>query len=389
MTAGAAVMRVITRLNIGGPARHALLLAGTMESRGYPSHLVWGRISPGEGEFPVPEGTPATYVPHLRRELHPVDDAVAWKKLEQLMQVHTPTIVHTHLAKGGALGRIAARRANVPVVVHTFHGHVLEGYFSGARSRAFLAAERWLARKSDALIAVSTAIRDQLLDLGIGQPDQWRVIPIGLDLGDLLTTKVDAAVARTMLGLPVAGPVVGIVGRLTAIKDHDTFLDAAARLARERPDLTFVVAGDGELRPRLEARAKELLGDRSRFLGWSMDLPALYAALDVVVLTSRNEGTPVALVEAGAAGRAAVATRVGGVPDVVRDGKTGLLVPPGDPDAVAAGVSALLDDPGRARNFGEAARRDVSAIFTIDRLADDLADLYSELLVRKGLRAAG
>ena len=380
------IMRVITRLNIGGPARHALLLAGAMDSRGYPSHLVWGRVSPGEGEFPVPAGTPGTFVPQLRRELGPVDDLVALRKLERLMRVHEPRIVHTHLAKAGALGRVAARRTGVPVIIHTFHGHVLEGYFSGAKRRAFLAAERRLARTCGALIAVSTAIRDQLLDLDIGRASQWRVIPVGLDLGELLTTVIDAAVARTTLGLPVAGPIVGIVGRLTAIKDHATFLEAAARVARKREDITFVVAGDGELRPELDGQARELLGDRCHFLGWAMDLPMLYAALDVVTLTSRNEGTPVALIEAGAAGKPAVATRVGGVADVVHDGKTGLLVPPGDSDAVAAAVLTLLDDPDRARALGEAARREVGDRFTIERLADDLADLYGELLARKDLR---
>jgi glycosyltransferase involved in cell wall biosynthesis len=383
------VMRVITRLNIGGPARHALLLVDAMESRGYPSHLVWGTVSPGEGEFRVPEGTPSTHLPELRRELHPIDDVRATWKLRRLMRLHSPKIVHTHLAKAGALGRVAARRTGVPVVLHTFHGHVLDGYFSRWKSRTFLAAERGLARMSDALVAVSPAVRDELLAVGIGRPSQWHVIPVGLDLDELLTREVERAQARLALGLPETGPIVVIVGRLVPIKDHVTFLDAAARVARERSDVTFVIAGDGELRSELEVRARRLLGDRCRFLGWVMDLPALYAALDVVALTSRNEGTPVALIEAGAAGRPAVATRVGGVADVVRDGKTGLLVPPGDPHAVAAGISALLDDPDRARKLGEAARREVSGRFTIERLADDLADLYGELLARKGVRATG
>jgi glycosyltransferase involved in cell wall biosynthesis len=260
---------------------------------------------------------------------------------------------------------------------------VLEGYFSGWKTWAFLATERGLARMSDALVAVSPAVRDELLALGIGRPRQWRVIPVGLDLHDLLTQEVNREKARGAFGLPETGPVVGIVGRLVPIKDHVTFLDAAARVARERPDATFVVAGGGELRSELEVRARHILGDRCRFLGWVMDLPTLYGALDVVVLTSRNEGTPVALIEAGAAGKPAVATRVGGVADAVQDGKTGLLVPPGDPRAIAAGVSALLDDPSRARAFGEAARREASSKFRIERLADDLAGLYGELLARK------
>ena len=383
------LMPVITRLNIGGPARNALLPAEVMEARGFESHLVWGQVSPAEGEFKVSEGLPNTHVPSLRRELHPIDDAKAYRELRRLMRAHQPTIVHTHLAKARALGAMAARWSGVPIVVHTFHGHVLEGYFSAPKTRAFLAVERWLARRADALVAVSAAVRDELLALGIGRWDQWRVIPLGLDLDDLLTRRLDAREAREALGVPLDGPVVGVVGRLTAIKDHDTFLRAAAQLAGKRRDVYFVVAGDGELRSLLEKRAGELLGDRCRFLGWSMDLPELYASLDVVVLTSRNEGTPVALIEAGAAGRPVVATQVGGVADVVRDGKTGFLVPTGDPRAVANAVSALLDDRGRARDLGETARRDVSERFTIDRLADDLANLYGELLVRKGLPTRG
>jgi glycosyltransferase involved in cell wall biosynthesis len=382
-------MRVITRLNVGGPARQAILLTDAIRARGFVTELVWGSVGPGEGEIPPPPGAPNTHIRELKRELRPADDVRTLLRLVRLMRTRRPDVVHTHMAKAGALGRLAARRAGVPVVIHTFHGHVLEGYFSGWKSRAFLATEHRLARMSDALVAVSPAVRDELLALGIGRPGQWRVIPVGLDLHDLLSCEVDRAQAREALGLPETGPVVGIVGRLVAIKDHVTFLDAASRVARERPDVTFIVAGDGELRSQLEVRARHLLGDRCRFLGWVMDLPTLYAALDVVVLTSRNEGTPVALIEAGAAGKPAVATRVGGVADVVQDGKTGLLVQPGDPQAVAAGISALLDDPGRARALGEAAKREVGSRFTIERLADDLAGLYSELLARKGSPTAG
>jgi glycosyltransferase involved in cell wall biosynthesis len=317
------------------------------------------------------------------------DDAFALRRLLGLMRSYRPQIVHTHMAKAGALGRLAARRTGVPVVIHTFHGHVLEGYFSGWKGRAFLATERGLARMSDALVAVSPAVRDELLALGIGRPSQWRVIPVGLDLHDLLTREVDRAQARGALGLPETGPVIGIVGRLVAIKDHATFLDAAARVARERPDATFVVAGGGELRSELEARGRHLLGDRCRFLGWMMDLPTLYAALDVMVLTSRNEGTPVALIEAGAAGKPAVATRVGGVADVVLDERTGLLARVGDVSAIASQVLRLLVNPGEAAALGAAGREWVRARFTIDRLADDLAGLYRELLEGEGARRRG
>ena len=380
------VLRIITRLNIGGPARQAMLLTEALPSRGFPSHLLHGSVSPGEGEFDLPLGIPATGIPGLRREIRPADDAKALRHLLGLVRAHSPAVVHTHLAKAGALGRIAARRARVPVIIHTYHGHVLQGYFSSAASRAALVAERRLARLSDALIAVSDAVRDDLVSLGVGRPEQWRVLPLGLDLSELLAPLPDQGAARRAVGLPEAGSVVGVVGRLTAIKDHRTFLEAAARIAQKRPEVTFVVAGDGELREGLEVQAQRLLGDRCRFLGWVMDLPNLYAALDVVVLTSRNEGTPVALIEAGAAARPVVATQVGGVSHVVRDGVTGLLVRPGDPVSIAAQVLRVLEDPGLGRSLGAAGREWVRNRFTIDRLADDLAALYRELLDRKARR---
>jgi len=377
------LLRVITRLNTGGPARQAILLTDAMRTRGYASHLVWGTASRREGELSVPEGSPNTHVPELRRELHLADDTAAALKLVRLMRAARPQIVHSHMAKAGALGRLAARRTGVPVVIHTFHGHVLEGYFSGWKSRVFLAAERRLARISDALVAVSSAVRDELLDLGIGRPGQWRVIPVGLDLQELLTREVDPGQARKELGLRETGLIVGIVGRLVPIKDHITFLEAAARVARERPDVTFVVAGDGELRSELEARAWHMLGDRCQFTGWVLDLPALYAAMDVVVLTSRNEGTPTALIEAGAAVRPVVATRVGGVPDVVRDGLTGLLAPAVNAVSLASQILRMLGEPRLAATLGAAGRKWVGDRFTVDRLADDLAALYGELIARK------
>ena len=180
---------------------------------------------------------------------------------------------------------------------------------------------------------------------------------------------------------------MGCVGRLVPIKDHEMLFQAAARLLRERPDVTFVLAGDGELREGLKARARELLGDRCVFLGWVHDLPTLYAACDVVALTSKLEGTPVSLIEAAAAGKPVVATRVGGVREVVREGATGLLVAPKDPAAMAAGLHMLLDDPEGARRMGAEGTEWVTGRFSAQRLADDLTGLYRELLARRRARA--
>ena len=389
-SAGAiSVVRVITRLNIGGPARQAVLLTDVLRPFGFETELVWGAEGAGEGRMDIPGGVPNTHLPNLRRAVDPVRDVKTLRTLSRFLRTRRPQVVHTHMAKAGALGRIAAWRSGVSVVVHTFEGHVLDGYFSRPVSAGFVAAERSLARISHALIAVSPVVRDELLALGIGRPSQWRVIPVGLDLGALLEADVDRVSARRALGLPEEGPIVGIVGRLAPVKDYATFFEAAARVVRDRPDVTFAVAGDGELRATLEERARRRMGDRCRFLGWVDDLPILYGALDVVVLTSRNEGTPFALIEAGAASLPVVATRVGGVPDVVEDGRTGRLCPPGDPTAVATAVLGLLGDPTQAHRIGAAARETVRQRFTVERLANDLADLYRELLDRSLDRRTG
>ena len=338
---GCRLLRVITRLNIGGPARQALMLHRALPELGYTCQLVSGAPQREEGAFPPPAERYRLVEP-LRRETDFVADARAIRVLTALMRRWEPDVVHTHTTTAGGLGRIAGLRARVggvaPILVHTFHGHVLSGYLSGPQTKSLVLAERYLARRTDTLISVSEKVRDELLELGIGRPEQWRVVPLGLELGDLLAGRATAADARAALGLPPPeeGPTIGIVGRLVAIKDHETFLAMAARVAASHPGATFVVAGDGDLRGRLEARARSLLGDRVRFLGWVTDLPLLYGALDVVVLTSRNEGTPVALIEAGAAGLPSVATRVGGVPEVVRDGETGYVVAEGDVAALAA-----------------------------------------------------
>ena len=378
------LMRIVTRLNIGGPARQVLMLHRELPARGFDCELVSGAPQGEEGSFPPPAER-YVLVESLRRETDFRADARAIGTLTALMRQWRPDIVHTHTTTAGGLGRIAGRRAKVPILVHTFHGHVLSGYLSGIQTRALLEAERFLARRTDALVTVSARVRDELLALGIGRPEQWHVVPLGLELGDLLAGPAPAAASRAALGLPPNGPLVGIVGRLAAIKDHESFLRAAGRVADARPDVTFVVAGDGALRAGLEAQALRLLGDRVRFLGWVTDLPRLYGALEVVVLTSRNEGTPVALIEAGAAGRPAVATDVGGVPDVVRDGVTGFVVPPGDHEAVAARILALLEHPETAAAMGEAGREWVRSRFAAERLVEDLIALYAGLLEAKGI----
>lgn len=318
------------------------------------------------------------------RPISPATDARAFAAVRQLVKGTRPKVVHTHMAKAGTIGRSAVLTSRWagerPRLVHTFHGHVLEGYFGGLQQRAFLELERRLARRTDVLVAVSPEIHDELLDLGVGKPAQYRVIPLGLDLSRVLAvgTGVQArGKLRATLGLGSDVPLVGILGRLVPIKDHATLFPALATI----PGAHLAVLGDGELRRSLEGLAASLgIADRTHFTGWWDDVPAALADLDVVVLSSRNEGTPVALIEALAAGRPVVATDVGGVRHVVQDGETGWLCPPGDPSALSDLVRRALEHRDLAVHLAEEGRRRVAERFGSARMIADHVALYQELL---------
>ena len=386
------VLRIITRLNIGGPSIQAIALSDRLSARGFETELVHGRLGDGEGDmrYLFAPGMRARYLPSLRRPVAPWHDAFALARLLDLMRDVRPHIVHTHMAKAGTLGRLAAAAYNATAgrnnrarVVHTYHGHVLEGYFDSRTAKIFTAAERQLARVSDAIVAISPQIRTELLDdFHIGRADQYRVIPLGFDLTALAAIdETTRRKARAALDIPADAPVVSTVGRLTAIKQHDLFLEAAALVARRDPRALFLIVGDGELRGDLERTAERLgLASRARFLGWRRDLTTIYGATDVFLLTSRNEGTPVALIESLAAGVPGVSTDVGGVRDVIDNGAVGRLGPSGDAKALAEHTLALLADPEERRLMGENGRRSVIARYTLERLVDEVEQLYRELL---------
>ena len=334
-------------------------------------------------------GTVVEHLPSLRRELSPANDYTAFVRVSAILREFRPHIIHTHMAKAGAIGRAAAALYNRSArpsararVVHTYHGHVLEGYFSPAKTALFVAIERRLAHVTDRIVAISPAIGDELLrEHHIGSAEQYRVVPLGFELSALTAIDDSArAAARQSLGIDRNAHVVSTVGRLTAIKQHDLFLEAARLIANDDPSAIFLIAGDGELRAALEATARDFgLGDRVRFLGWRRDLTTIYGASDVFLLTSRNEGTPVALIEALAAGLPGVSTDVGGVRDVLR-ADTGTVVPFGDAAGLAGAVTQFLADANRRRAAGEHGRASVIARYGIDRLVDDVDALYRDLL---------
>ncbi|MDP9067850.1 MAG: glycosyltransferase [Actinomycetota bacterium] len=369
------VLRLITRLNIGGPARQALSLTKALAPE-YPTMLAAGEPGSFEGELT----DPVVHVHRLPlvREVRPAVDARAFRATRRLIRRGAIELVHTHMAKAGTIGRSAAWSVpNRPRLVHTFHGHVLDGYFHPAVAAAFIRMEQGLARVTDALVAVSPQIRDQLLDLGIGRPSRWHVIPLGFDLEAFFAIAERSGDLRRAINVARSTPLVGVVGRLVPIKDHETLFRAVAGLA----EVHVVVLGDGELRQDLRTLVKELgMSERVHFVGWWGDMPSAMSDLDVVALTSRNEGSPVALIEALAAGVPVVATDVGGVRSVVEDGISGFVVPPGSPDAVRRALRSLLQDPELRRRFGAAGRQFVRPTFTHERLVKDVRSLYNDLL---------
>jgi glycosyltransferase involved in cell wall biosynthesis len=380
------VLRVFSRLNIGGPSFHVVLLTAGLGERGYATRLVVGRESEREGnllDFAAAKGVRCEQIDGLGREIRPIADLRALLDLYRLIREYRPTIVHTHTAKAGMLGRVAARLARVPIVVHTYHGHVLRGYFGPLKTAVFRGIEKALNRVSDGVVAVSEAVRDDLVELGVVRPGQVRVIHLGLELERLAAT-LPRGVLRGESGVEDDAPLVAIVGRLVPIKDLPTFLRAAALVRRQRSDVRFAIVGDGEERAALEALAAELgLRDCVHFHGWKRDMAEVFGDADVVVNTSRNEGTPVAIIEALAAARPVVATRVGGTPDVLHEGRFGSLVPAADPGALAAAILGTLEALGEAEARAREGQRYVLGEHAISRLVADIDVLYRELLATR------
>lgn len=380
------IMRIIARLNVGGPAIHVTLLTGRLTPPDFETTLVCGHIGPGEGDMAYlaeSRGIQPVYIAQLGRELSPLRDLVTLVKLWRVMRQLRPDVVHTHTAKAGFVGRIAAWLARVPVRVHTFHGHVLYGYFSPVKSRLFLWLERFTARLSDRLITISPALKDELVNTyHIAPASKFVVVPLGLELAPYAGMRRHQGAFRTTFGIPPGAPLIGIVGRIVPIKNHALFLHMAERVRKRVPGVRFVIIGDGESRADVEAQVDSLgLRDAVNFTGWLHDLQPVYSDLDVLVIASDNEGTPVSIIEALAAGVHVVSTAVGGVPDLLRGGEYGRLVPPRDPDALADAIVAALADPEQ-----NSARQAVVAAYDIARLADDLAALYRDLLVSKRQR---
>lgn len=411
------VVRVIDRLNVGGPAKHVVWLTAGLGRNDFKTTLITGTVPPTEGDmsyFARECEVDPIVIKEMSRELSPRDIVVVAKLLRQFFKLK-PQIIHTHKAKAGATGRVAAMlykwltpsalllRPRKCRIVHTYHGHVFHSYYSHAKSRFFVAIERFLARAcTDRIIVVSQQQLREICDtFHVGRREQFRVVPLGIDFDEL---GEDRGTFRTEYGVSDDEVAIGIVGRLCEVKNHAMLLESAARVIEgykgNGPRTRFVIVGDGNLRADIERQADELgVTDKTVFTGFREDATSLYAGLDIVALTSLNEGTPLTLIEAMCCGRAVAATEVGGVVDIMgsrresMDGFTiwdhGVTAPSLDVEAFARALRFLVERPELRKEMGERGRAFVRSGLSRDRLVSDIETLYRQLMEGKARASAG
>lgn len=387
------VLRIIARLNVGGPAIHVLLLNAGLNKERFSSYLATGVVSEGEGDITdvaKKMGIEPFIIPELKREVRWNDDFSSFLKLYRLIKDIRPDIVHTHTAKAGALGRVAAILNRVPIKIHTFHGHIFHSYFDNLRTLFFMMVEKMLSLFTNRIVVISQSQLNDVKDrYKIAAGRKCVVVPLGLDLESFLKPDRNKGDIKRELSIDEDTMLVGIVGRLVEVKNHKLFLDAVKRIRLEAPDVKvkFLIVGDGKKRYELESYARELgIDDSVIFMGWRSDLESIYKNLDIVCLTSLNEGTPISLIEAMASGKAVVSTDVGGVRDVVADGESGFLSPTGDVERFSQNLLILLRNKDKRDRMGEIGRAFVSKRFSKERLIRDVEMLYEEELKKRSAR---
>jgi glycosyltransferase involved in cell wall biosynthesis len=400
------ILRIIARLNVGGPARHVVWLTEKLNNAEFESVLVAGTVPSGEANMDYvaeQHGVRPIYIEEMSRELSPKDVISLFKVFRELRR-HRPDIIHTHTAKAGTLGRAAALLYRILTpggrkvrVVHTFHGHVFHSYYGRAKTQVFVLIEKLLARiATDKIIVISPQqFREIHEEIGVGRRDQFQIIPLGIDPTAFDNLDERRRVFREHIGVTDVDLVVGFVGRLTEIKDVPLYLQVAAMIYRREPGqkTRFVVAGDGHLREALEREARELGVEKTVvFLGNRPDIAAVYAGLDIVSLTSFNEGTPLSLIEAMAARRPVISTLVGGVRDLLGevteqgDGfrvcERGIGIEGRSVDDYTKGLIYLIENLRLRKSLAEKGRGFVEKEYSKDRLVDDIAQLYRTLAAK-------
>lgn len=393
----AKVLRIFNRFVIGGPVLNAMLLTKNLAPE-FETKLITGIEDVGEhrANFLIDEyGVEPFFINEMRRSVNPFQDAIAYRAISKIIKEFKPDIVHTHAAKAGAVGRAAAIAANVPVILHTFHGHSFHSYFNKLANQTFINIERQLAKRSTKIIAISELQKKELVEtFRICDDEKMVIVPNGIDLTKFTENQAEKREQwRARFNIPQNALLVGIVGRLAPIKNHRFFVDIIDHIVKnnDRPDLHFVIVGDGEMRDEIQAglTAKSVSYNyfpddeylkKTLFTSWEKEMDYVYAGLDIVCLTSLNEGTPISVIEAQAASRPVVSTNVGAVADTMQDGESGFLVHNFDVADFAARLTDLLDSPELRASMGNAGKEFAFKKYSHIRLIEDMRQLYRNLL---------
>lgn len=390
------ILRILNRLIIGGPVINATYLSRYMPPD-YETMLVVGAQEEHEqdaGHLTEALGIQPVVVPQMKRSINFSEDRRAYLKLKEIIARFKPDIVHTHAAKSGTLGRLAAKACKVPVIVHTFHGHVFHSYFNPLKTKAFIQIERWLANQSSGIVAISDIQKSELsATYKICPEKKIEVIPLGMDLDKFSVDLEDKRASfRKQYFIADDEVAVGIIGRIVPVKNHVLFIAAAAQaVADGNKKIRFIVVGDGDMRTQMEQACQEAGLDYTYWpesqrvatvtcTSWRMDVDTVMAGLDIVMLTSHNEGTPLSMIEAQAAGKPVVCTRVGGVADVIKEGVTGFITPPGDTAALSEALLQLYANKEQREAFGIAGQAFAQQAFSYQRLVGDMDNYYKRLL---------
>jgi glycosyltransferase involved in cell wall biosynthesis len=391
------ILRIHNRLIVGGPAINVTLLS-THLSPEFETMLLVGKKDPQEkdaGYIAEQLGIIPIEIPEMRRSVLPINDIRAYFKIKKIIKEFKPDIVHTHASKSGAIGRLAASSCNVKLIVHTFHGHVFHSYFNKPISQLIVAFERFLAKKTNAIIAISALQKKDLVEVyKIAPPEKIFTIPLGFNLEKYSVDQDKKRILfREKYGFETSDIIIGIIGRIVPIKNHEMFVEVAALVKKKSgANVRFAIIGDGESLSVIERKSKELGLSYSYFLknpkskttivvtSWETEIDQVVAGLDIVVLTSNNEGTPVSLIEAMAAYKPVVSTKVGGVEDVITHGENGFLTQVNDVEAFAAHVNKLIADQSLREKMGKTGYETVINRFSKNRLVGDVKKLYLDFL---------
>ncbi|MBS1773718.1 MAG: glycosyltransferase [Bacteroidetes bacterium] len=395
------VLRILNRLIIGGPAINATYLTKYMAPEFETMLVIGGKDSHEQDadHLSMDLGITPVEVPEMQRNISPINDGIAYRKIKRLIEKFRPDVVHTHAAKSGVIGRLAADACKVPVVVHTFHGHVFHSYFSKWKTNTFIQIERYLANHSSGIIAISESQKQELSQVyKICHEDKIKIIPLGLDLDKFQQHQdIKRAEFRHKYHIYDGDIAIGIIGRVVPVKNHSMFVAAAKKVLEQTSErVKFVVIGDGDMREQMEAEFREAGIDYAYYpqdnreataicTSWQTDMDVVLAGLDIVALTSHNEGTPVSLIEAQAACRPVVSTNVGGVADVVMDNECGFITEKGNADIFAEALLQLINKPEMRSYFGQRGRTHVQNKYSYQRLVGDMSEYYYSLLDKKGV----